>query len=259
MKTMKQTTIIFFLAFLSSLSVLGNKGTKPSMTFQIEYEGNRKENFLRLIQLQYNTSQDLIPADTIAVIGCDSPEKCLSSKDYAAFHKLMFVFTDDTLFSPMFGKNAANSVYKIKVSGSDISVVDKTPWFSRDDNPFAFFRVSIVTIITEVLGLFIVLLIFGYPDKIRFMLAILLANLISLPIFTFGILGLSNTLAGWLFGMVFVILFESFFVWYFMKKPASIGKMILLVVFLNFLSMLAGGAFMFFNMTFGREMNAWFL
>ena len=229
------------------------------MTFLIEYEGHQKENFLRLIQLQYNTAQDQIPVDTIATIGCDSPEKCLSSKDYAAFHKLMFIFTDDTLVSPMFGKNAGNSVYNIKVSGSEIAVVDITPWFSRDDNPYAFFRASIITIIIEVLGLFVVLLIFGYPDKIRFLLAVLLANLVSLPVFTFGILGLSNSLTGWLFGMVFVILFESFFVWYFMKKPASIGKMIMLVVFLNFLSMLAGGAFMFFNMTFGKEMNAWFL
>jgi hypothetical protein len=256
---MKKTLSIFFLTFLSSFPLLANKASKPSMTFLVEYEGSRKENFLQLIQLQYNTAQDLIPADTITTIGCDSPEKCLSSKDYAAFHKLMFVFPDDTLFSPMFGKNATNSIYKIKVSDSGISVVDKTPWFSRDDNPYAFYRVSIITIIIEVLGLFVVLLIFGYPDKMRFMLAVFLANLVSLPVFTFGILGLSNSLLGWLFGMVFVILFESFFVWFFMKKPASIGKMIMLVVFLNFLSMLAGGAFMFFNMTFGREMNAWFI
>lgn len=256
---MKKTTIIFFLAFLSSFTLLANKASKPSMTFLIEYEGHQKENLLRLIQLQYNTTQDQIPVDTIATIGCDSPQKCLSSKDYAAFHKLMFVFTDDTLFSPMFGKNAANSVYTVKVTGSEISVVDVTPWFSRDDNPYAFFRIAITTIIIELLGPFVVLLIFGYPDKIRFLLAVLLANLVSLPVFTFGILGLFDSLIGWLFGMVFVIVFESFFVWYFMKKPASIGKMILLVVFLNFLSMLAGGAFMFFNMTFGREMNAWFI
>jgi|GEM_PF-5929923 len=256
---MKKTTIIFFLAFLSSFTVWANKSIKPSMTFLIEYDGNRKENFLQLIQLQYNTAQDAIPADTIATIGCDFAEKCLSSKNYAAFHKLMFVFADDTLFSPMFGKNAAHSVYKIKVSDSDISVVDQTPWFSRDDNPYAFFRTSIITMVSELLGLFVVLLIFGYPNKLRFLLAVLLANIVSLPVFTFGVMGLSNSLLGWLFGMVFVIFYESYFVWHFMKKPASFGKIAMLVVFLNFLSMLAGGAFLFFNMTFGREMNAWFL
>lgn len=265
---MKKTASIFFFFFLTAVTAFADMGPKPTMKFNITYEGNRKAHFVQFFQLQYASATDLVPSDSLHEktqrgperATCETPEYCRSlAYSYYDFHKLMFVFDDDTLYSPIFQKAAFNSVYNIRVTDSEVIITNVTPWLFRADNPYAFFRALIITLLIELLALWAVLLIFRYPDKKRFLLVVLVANMISLPIFWFLIMGVINSVVGWVIGEIFVFLFESFFIWYMMKKAGSIGKIMMLVFFLNFLSMMAGGAFHFFNMMFGIQMNAWFL
>lgn len=229
------------------------------MRFHIRYEGDRASRFLRLVQLQYRSRQDTIASDSLhdgirrgpEILTCDSPQECRSGAyGYLPFQRLMFVFTDDTLYSDFFERAAFGSTYEVTVTDTEIRIENTTPWIVRDVEPYSFIRALSVTVLVELLGLLLVLFLFKYPDKGRFLLAVLLANLISLPVFWFGIMGLLNSTTGWFIGELFVVLFESVFVWYFMKKPSSLGRMALLVLFLNFLSMLAGGAALFFIVLF---------
>lgn len=256
---MKKYLLLMLLSVWAVLPTLADAGPKPHMCFHIRYEGDRASRFLRLVQLQYKTPKDSVPTDSLhnethrgpETLTCDSPQECRSGAyGYQPYQRLMFVFTDDTLYSGFFERAAFGSTYEVTVTDTEIRIDDTTPWIARDVEPYSFIRALLVTVSVELLGLLLVLLIFKYPNKGRFLLAVLLANLVSLPIFWFGIMALLNSTAGWFIGELFVLLFESVFVWYFMKKPSSLGRMALLVLFLNFLSMLAGGAALFFIVLF---------
>lgn len=262
------SVILLFLLFLSTVSVMADMGPKPSMYFYLEFEGDAQQQFVQLIQLQYNYATDATPADSLHQKTHKGPQGLAPisltewksvAYGYTQFQKLMVVFKNDTVYSDMFTKEAFNSVYRVKISDTSIQVENRTPWFVRDDNPYAYFRSLFLTLFIELGALWVVLLIFRYPDKKRFMLATLIANLVSLFVFWYGIMGVLNSLLGFFIGEIFVVLFETFFIWYFTRKAASFGKTLLLVVFLNFLSMMAGGAFLFFNTQFGQQINHWFV
>lgn len=260
LRTMKKAAFLVLMwVCLGAWPALADMGPKPQMTFGIRYEGDYAARFVRLVQLEYATADAVTPQDSLhdanhrgpEGLRCQTPEDCRSlAYGYEPYHRLMFVFTDDTLYSEVFRKSAFHSAYEVTVSKNGVAVHDVTPWYVREGDPYAFIRALVVTVVVELLALLLVLFIFKYPHKGRFLLAVLLANLISLPIFWFGIMGVLNSTAGWFVGEAFVLVFESLFVWYFMKKPSSFGRMFLLLFFLNFLSMLAGGAALFFMVLF---------
>lgn len=253
----KAPLLLFLIGMLASLSVWADAGPKPTMRFNITYEGNRSARFVRLVQLEFDAENAAVPKDSLhdathrgpEGLVCKSPQECRSlAYGYQPYHKLMFVFTDDTLYSPMFDKQAFSSTYDVTVTDTGITVKNTTHWFFREDNPYPFLRALITTLLIELGGLWVVLLLFRYPQKKRFLLVALLANLISLPVFWFGIMGVMNSTAGWWLGELFVIVFETLFIWYFMGKATPLGRMALLALFLNFLSMLASGAALFLMM-----------
>jgi len=250
----KAPLLLFLIGMFASLSARADAGPKPTMRFNITYEGSRAAGFVKLIQLQFDSATATVPQDSLhdanhrgpEGLRCNSPQECRSlAYGYRPYHKLMFVFADDTLYSPMFDRQAFNSTYDVTVTDAGVTIKNTTPWFFREDSPYAFFRSLTITLVVEIGGLWLVLLLFKYPQKKRFLLVALLANLISLPVFWFGIMGVMNSTAGWWLGELFVLVFETFFIWYFMGRATPLGRMTLLVVFLNFLSMLAGGAALF--------------
>lgn len=265
---MKKRIAFIGLFLITSWCAFADMGPKPTMRFILSYEDGLESEFVRLIQLQYNYKGDTIPADSLHEytrrgpegLNCLSPTDCRSlSYGYAEFQRLMLILKTDTLYSEVFTQSAFNSVYEVKISKNGLRVSNKTPWFFRDDNPYAYFRSLILTLLIELGALWLVLLLFRYPDKKRFLLAAFIANIVSLFVFWYGIMGLLNSVFGFFIGEVFVVAFETFFLWYFTKKAAPFGKTLLLVFFLNFLSMMAGGAFLFFNSMFGQDAVNWFL
>lgn len=267
---MRIRSLLFVFVFLGLAKYAwADAGPKPSMRFVLHFEEGLQQSFVRLIQLQYNYAGDTLPADSLhdnnnkgpQGLRCASPIDCRSrAYGYTEFHKLMFVFnTNDTIYSEMFVKRAFNSVYEVNVTHGGASVKNITPWFSRDDNPYAFLRSLIFTLFIEILVGSLLLMLFRVLDKRRFLLAILLANMVSLPVFWFGIMPLFNSSLGFFLGEFFVVLYEAWFVWVFTKKNAPFGKILFLIFFLNLLSMMAGGAFVFFNGTFGAQINNWFI
>ena len=256
---MKKALFLYVLVLFSALPALADMGPKPAMHFSIRYTGTRADHFVRLIQLEYDSLQSTVPADSLHDATHRGPEglNCLNAQDcrsmaygYSPYQRLMFVFTDDTLYSEIFEKQAFHSTYNVTVNDDKIVMENTTPWFLKEVDPYTFFRALLITLLVESLALLLVLSIFKYPHKFKFWVAVFLANLISLPIFWYGIMGLFNSTWGWFLGEAFVVLFESLFVWYFLRKPGPLGRIALLMLFLNFLSVMAGGAALFFTLLF---------
>lgn len=256
---MKQSVFFLFFIFSFVQFTYADMGPKPKMVFSIQYEDDLQSTFVRLIQLQYHNADGSDMPDSLHEetrrgpegLDCASANSCNSlAYSYRPYHKLMLVLTHDTLYSPIFEKQAFNSSYSVIVSKSGLKVENTTSWFMREVEPYSFIRAVVITLTVEMLGMFVLLMLFGYPDKKPFLWAVLFANLISLPIFWFGIMNLMNSSLGWIMGELFVLVFETLFVWFFTKKVGSLGRMAVLVFILNFLSMLAGGAFWFLLMAF---------
>lgn len=251
-------TFLYFLSFFLGIGTLrADMGPKPTMKFHIEMSAELSARYVRAYQLQYDNADGMGNADTLhnnmskgpEGFFCEGPGTCRSlAYGYKPFHRLLFVFDDDTLLSPVFEKQAFNSTYKVAVNTSGIEVKNETPWFVRDVNPYAFIRAFLMTLIIELSALFILLSLFKYAPKRNFLLGVLLANCISHPIFWFGIMGIFNSGMGWFIGEFLVLAFETVFVWLFLKKSIPFGKVLAMVFILNFLSIMAGGAWLFLSL-----------
>ncbi len=254
---------ILFLVVLFGLNIGSAKadmGPKPEMNFRIEYLGGRLLSPKAVYQLCFTDASAEIPSDTLHEnnqrgpegFRCEGPNECRSlAYSYDPYHRLMFVFENDTLISNVFTKSAFRSRYSVTVYDDRVIVKNQTPWFFREESPFPFIRAALVTLSVELSALLVLLFIFGYPMKKQFMTGVFLANVISLPLFWFGIMGLFNSAGGWIGGELFVVLFEALSLWFFIRKAEKFGKILLLVFFLNFLSVLAGGAVLFLSVIIG--------
>lgn len=265
---MKKTILLLFsLVFISLGSSFAQNAAQASMHFYMQHHSFYDTDTVIIVQLQYNRSDDTAPVDSIyhghrnisKKLTNDWPKEFYSASPiYAPYQKLMFIINGDTSYSEIFTYTGSHGVYRVDFAKEGIFVKNITPTIFRSDAPYSFYRTSIISLLIEIIGLWLVLLVLNYPDKKRFIIAVLLANIITLPIQGF-LIPLLPALPGFIIGGIFVIVLEAAIVWYFTKKAGTFGKMILLSFFLNFLSLLAGGAFLFLYSMSGETMNAWFM
>jgi hypothetical protein len=244
--------VLFF-----SLGSRADAGPKPHMKFTVVYEGDRLQKPLAIHQLQYDYEEAVLAADTLHEqmkkglegFRCSGSGECRSTAySYRPFHRLLFIFENDTLLSPQFRKTAFRSHYLVTVYNDRIELKNQTSWFFREDSPYPFLRAALITFTTELTVLMLLLLLFRYPMKKQFLAGALVGNAVSLPVFWFGIMGLFNSAGGWLGGEIAVVLFEAFVLWIFIRKSEKFGKILLLSFILNFLSVMAGGAALFISL-----------
>lgn len=260
---MKKTLVILFSLLMVAVSY-AQQASQPTMRFYV-HDDNHLFNMMgglqKVIQLQYNYENDKLPIDSIyegkankQMLKISETEYISSTPIYAQYQRLMFVCKTDTVTTDLFTYAGQNGIYDVNLHKEGFNVINITPWFFRDDMPAAYWRNLIVNLIVEVLALWLVLLLFKYPQKGRFLVGIALANVVSLTVFHFGIMKLLDSVLGYFIGLTCIVLFESFFLWYFTRKAGTFGRMVVLVVFLNFISLLANGALHFFNGMFGAGM-----
>jgi hypothetical protein len=255
-KGMKSVYTLFLtlLVLFFALGARADAGPKPHMKFTLVYAGNQPT---AIYQLQYDREDADAPTDTLhdrmkkgpEGFRCTGSDECRSvAYSYRPFHRLLFIFENDTLLSPIFRKTAFRSHYLVTVHNDRIELENKTSWFFREDSPYPFLRAALITFSTELSVLILLLFLFRYPMKKEFLAGALVANVVSLPVFWFGIMGLFNSAGGWLGGEIAVVLFEAFVLWMFIRKSEKFGKILLLSFILNFLSVMAGGAALFISL-----------
>lgn len=234
---------------------------KPSIRFYVTYaNGSEKQAVYLILHREADTSGTAKgiewpnPAgeffDTSEV--CKNATFCQFSSHLRKYHQLVFLYSDSSKISQEIEPDAYHSAYEVYVNGSGFDIKNVTPWFLRTGKPYSMYRTAILSVVVELLVLWLVLLIVRYPDKKRFLLGMFLANLIALPVF-FGLMELSDTSLMWFLAEAVMIGIETVFVWWFMKRAATPGKMTLLVFLLNLFSVFAGGAALFFAMLFGQD------
>ncbi len=259
---MKPMYILFLTiaVLLSGLDARADAGPKPHMKFTLVYEGDQRQKPLAIYQLGYDREDAPVAKDTLhdhmkkgpEGFRCTGWNECRSTAySYHPFHRLVFVFENDTLLSPLFRKTAFRSHYSVTVYNDRIELKNQTSWFFREDSPYPFLRAALITFTTELSVLVMLLFLFRYPMKKQFLLGALVGNAISLPVFWFGIMGLFNSAGGWLGGELAVVLFEAVMLWIFIRKSEKFGKILLLSFILNFLSVMAGGAVLFISLFLG--------
>ena len=241
----------------SGLSARADAGPKPHMKFTMVYKGNQLQKPLAIYQLGYDSEDAEVAKDTLhdrmqkgpEGFKCTDPNDCRSTAySYLPFHRLLFIFENDTLLSPLFQKTAFRSHYLVTVYNDHIELKNQTSWFFREESPYPFLRSALITFTTELSILVMLLFLFRYPMKKEFLVGAIVGNAVSLPVFWFGIMGLFNSAGGWLGGEVTVVLFEALVMWILIRKSEKFGKILLLSFILNFLSVMAGGAALFISL-----------
>lgn len=256
------------LRFLLSVSVLlyglsayAAQVPKPSIRFYIRYADESQKQAVRMI-LQHESDTSGAPKevgqnnhghyfDTTDV--CRNSVYCEFSSRLRKYHQLILVYDDHSEISEDIEPDAYHSAYDVSVSAGKITLTNTTPWFLRTGKPYSMYRTVLLAFVTELLVLWLVLLVVRYPDKGRFLLGMLLANVVGLPLF-FGLMALSDTGWMWFVAEALMIAVETLIVWVFMKKAVSPGKTAFLVFLLNLFSVFAGGAALFFAMLFGQDL-----
>lgn len=244
---------LLFLLLLGFGSLHAARQPKPTVQLRVEYaDAALAADVVRLLHIESDSPDFGASPDTVA---CDRSADCLFEGLYKKYHRLVWVYGNHPAKTADFTQDAYHASYQAEVDASgNVSIRSRTPWFLRDNNPYALIRSITVTLVSELLVLWLVLLILGYPDKVRFLAGLFLANILSLP-FAFGIVYLFDSRAGWFMGEILTIAVESVFLWYFMKKAATLPKMAVLVLLLNVLGLFVGGAVLFFTMLFGQQLT----
>lgn len=253
------------LRFLLSVSVLlyglsayAAQVPKPSIRFRITFADEKlKQGLSYIVHRESDTAG--VGKDKAPVFVFDSTGACIGSVDclfdsrLRKYHDLFFVYADSARVGEEVQPDAYHSVYDVSVSAGKITLTNTTPWFLRTGKPYSMYRSVLLAFVTELLVLWLVLLVVRYPDKWRFLLGMLLANVVGLPLF-FGLMALSDTGWMWFVAEALMIAVETLIVWVFMKKAVSPGKTAFLVFLLNLFSVFAGGAALFFAMLFGQDL-----
>jgi hypothetical protein len=112
-------------------------------------------------------------------------------------------------------------------------------------NEFVLFAAALIlTLVIELTVAFLYLKVVKIKKKGRILIAVAIANIISVPIvwfafvFPFGSLGL-------LLGEIFAVVFEGYFIYYFNKKAISLKNAMLMSLIMNLVSVVIGGLILF--------------
>ncbi len=143
-------------------------------------------------------------------------------------------------------RNNFKSNYSVELSLDGSARIFETTPIISSDKVRSFLIMIIPILLVELFIAFLYILIAKFPKKI--LLAVFLANLLSLLVVLFVISSIKNWFLYILFSAVFTLVFEYYFIYFLNKKTTSFSRLISMVVIMNFLSLI----FALFVVTFLR-------
>jgi hypothetical protein len=245
-----------FLFFLISITLLmptlasADLGPKPTMTFNFVYKTQTVPTIINGEQIECPDSLCSTSAPLEGVgpqhFEC-SPEKnqCSSlAYGYNDFHKLSIIFSDKTRESQIFKEKSFNAVLKVIVYDDKLEVTETTGFSGTRSGKLLlqFFPNALLTMIIELL---VALLFFRKSFSKKIFQSVLLANLISLPVFWFimflgNLSPLIESLTNVFVLEVLIVIFEAWFIYRYINKIISFKESLLLGLLMNISSYFVG-------------------
>lgn len=169
--------------------------------------------------------------------------ECRSSVFPKQYNRLIINFSDRQRQSDVFSITSYGTEFDVHVTDSELIVEETTPilvvvFYAMPD----FVLFLMMTIILELIITLIFVAVFDKPMKV--VAAVLIANLISFPAF-WQFMAYSPESGNFLILEAFVVVFEGFFIYYFMKKVIPIHRSLALSLVINLGSFLSGLTLMF--------------
>ncbi|PXF59197.1 MAG: hypothetical protein C4B59_11870 [Candidatus Methanogaster sp.] len=243
---MKKSHIALAILLLALLLPLASADICPKrvVQFNLIYETSEPVTLIdyRLIGYEEELCIREIEFHSFERFECAQKE-CRSSAFPRSYSRLIINFSDRERQSEVFNITNYGTEFDVHVTDSELIVEETTPilvviFYAMPD--FALFLM--MTIILELMIALILVAVLDKPMKV--VVAVLIANLISFPAF-WQFTAYSPESGNFLILEAFVVVFEGFFIYYFMKKVMSIYQSLALSLILNLGSFLSGMILMF--------------
>jgi hypothetical protein len=233
--------LVMLFTWLIPQAVCADAGPKPSMTFKFVYETTQPVTLVGGEQMQCDDAA----CSRSRALGQAGPQRLSCQQEgcrsnaygYAPYQKLVLQFSDKTRESNVFETGAFNGTYTVRVTDEGLIVQEVSPTFSAS----RLISFGIALAVTLVLELVVALLfaVFTKTSK-RILLAVLVANLFSLPLVWFVFPLLKIALLAVVLSEVFAIVFETVVLRGISHKHISWGKALVLGILMNVVSFLPG-------------------
>lgn len=234
--------LLAFAMLFSSAFACADIGPKPSMEFHFVYETPKAISIINgeQIQCEDESCLDAKPLEQLGPQRFTCSENSCSSMayGYAPYQKLVINFSDKTRESNVFKSGSFNGNFEVTVTDSRL-VVRQQPHSVSIGGILLFIIALAITLILE----FIVALAFLWLAKMpmRILAAVLMANLISLPIIWFIFpLFESDYVIVLAISEIFALIFEACLILILNRKSITPVKAILLILLTNLASFILG-------------------
>lgn len=235
---------LIYLALMAAIFIPGfaraDLGPKPTMEFQFTSESSFSITDGQQMECEDSECKDSHALEKAGPQGfsCEAQSCSSLAYNYAPYHKLVIDINGKKVESNIFKtKRGGNSVYVVNVSGDNLTVNEK-PGGASDNLSGLAARILLalaITIVAEIIFLFLAIIIFKLPWKI--FVPFFIANITSVSAFWFVANWLDSiSLAYILIGEIIIVFYEALIYWLFVKKAYSFPKMLLLSFVLNLAS-----------------------
>ena len=243
---MKRRHIVLAILILALLLPLASADICPKGTvqFNLIYETSEPVTLIDSRLIRYEDEQCLHEIEFYSFERFEyAQNECRSSAFPQQYNQLIINFSDRQRQSDVFSITSYGTEFDVHVTDSELIVEETTPisvviFYAMPD--FALFLM--MTIILELLIAMTFVVVLDKPMKV--VVAVLIANLISFPAF-WQFMAYSPESGNFLILEAFVVVFEGFFIYYFMKKVIPIYRSLALSLILNLGSFLSGMILMF--------------
>lgn len=244
--SMKRRHIVLAILLLALFLPFASADICPKgiVQFNLIYETSEPVTIIDSRLIRYEDEQCLHEIEFYSFERFECAQKeCRSSAFPQQYNRLIINFSDRQRQSDVFGITSYGTEFDVHITDSELIVEETTPvlvviFYAMPD--FALFLM--MTIILELMITLIFVAVLDKPMKV--VVAVLIANLISFPTF-WQFTAYAPESSNFLILEVFVVLFEGFFIYFFMKKVISIYRSLALSLILNLGSFLSGLILMF--------------
>jgi len=244
--SMKRRHIVLAILLLALLLPLASADICPKGTvqFNLIYETFEPVTLIDSKLIRYENEQCLHEIEFYSFERFEYAQKeCRSNAFPRQYNRLIINFSDRQRQSDVFSITSYGTEFDVHVTDSELIVEETTPilvviFYAMPD----FAQFLAVTIILELMMILIFITVLNKSMKV--IVAVLIANLISFPAFWQFIVDSPGS-GNLLISEAFVVVFEGFFIYYFMKKVIPIYQSLALSLIINLGSFLSGMILMF--------------
>jgi hypothetical protein len=244
--SMKRRHIVLAILLLALLLPLASADICPRGTvqFNLIYETFEPVTLIDSRLIRYEDEQCLHEIEFHGFERFEYAQKeCRSSAFPKQYNRLIINFSDRQRQSDVFSITSYGTEFDVHITDSELIVEETTPisvaiFYAMPD----FALLLAMTIILELMITLIFIAVLDKPMKV--VVAVLIANLISFPAF-WQFMAYSPESGNFLILEAFVVVFEGFFIYYFMKKVIPLYRSLAFSLIINLGSFLSGLTLMF--------------